>query len=424
MPATVQRVTENEVVLEVRVPLGRSMLDSEQAIQAALNEAGNLATGKALEKFDSDGAPIEVGGRRMWSRGKLPKEYQTPYGSVVIPRHVYQPDGGARTYVPLEHDARIVVTSTPFFARQLAHKYADIPGISRVLVDLEQNHGRRIAPGVVQRIADAVATTAIAKEEAWSYALPALDRPVASMSVGLDGSCMMLVEDGWREAMVGTIALYDRDGERLHTTYTAASPEYGKETFLAAFEREVRRMREAFPNATAVGLADGASSNWAFLEAHTDVQTVDFYHVSEYLGDAAAAVFASNDERQAWLDDACHRLKHTLGAASALCRELEAFAERRLSKAGRKALDAAITYFKNQGARMAYARNVTRHWPIGSGVTEAACKVIIKERMCVAGGRRWTERGATTVLSLRCLTHTKGRWNQFWAKVDRYGFAA
>ena len=43
MPATIQHVSETEVVLEVRVPLGRSMLDNERAIQQALNAAGNLA---------------------------------------------------------------------------------------------------------------------------------------------------------------------------------------------------------------------------------------------------------------------------------------------------------------------------------------------------------------------------------------------
>jgi hypothetical protein len=423
MSATVQHVSETEVVLEVRVSLGRSMLDNEKAIQTALNEAGNLATGKALEAFDADGAPIEVGGVRLTSRGRLPKEYQTPYGSVVIRRHVYQRSGSV-TYVPLEHGARIVVTSTPFFAKVLSHKYADIPGISRVLVDLEQNHGRHVAPGVVQRLADAVATTQFAKEESWSYALPAFDVPVAAVSVGLDGTCLMLVDDGWREAMVGTIALYDRDGERLHTLYAAASPEYGKETFRTSFAREVERVRAAFPKAPAVGLADGASSNWTFLAKHTDRQTVDFYHVTGYLTDAAAVAFADAGERQAWLEGACHRLKHAEGAPRALLAELKTFRTQPLRQAERETLEAAITYFENQHPRRTYAENVAKNLPIGSGVTEAACKVIVKERMCVSGGRRWTERGASTVLSLRCLTHTKGRWDQFWSKIDRYGFAA
>lgn len=41
-------------------------------------------------------------------------------------------------------------------------------------------------------------------------------------------------------------------------------------------------------------------------------------------------------------------------------------------------------------------------WPIGSGVTEAACKTLVKQRLCRAG-MRWTEDGAQTILSLRAL---------------------
>jgi hypothetical protein len=38
-------------------------------------------------------------------------------------------------------------------------------------------------------------------------------------------------EGGYRQAMVSTIALYDNEGERLHTLYVAAAPEYGKAGF-------------------------------------------------------------------------------------------------------------------------------------------------------------------------------------------------
>ena len=70
---------------------------------------------------------------------------------------------------------------------------------------------------------------------------------------------------------------------------------------------------------------------------------------------------------------------------------------------------------------MDYAARVAKSEPIGSGVTEAACKTIVKMRLCKSGAK-WKEQGAAVVLSLRCLTYTPGRWEQFWAKVDRYGF--
>jgi hypothetical protein len=70
---------------------------------------------------------------------------------------------------------------------------------------------------------------------------------------------------------------------------------------------------------------------------------------------------------------------------------------------------------------MDYARRVQAKLPIGSGVTEAACKTLVKMRLCRSGAK-WREEGAAIVLSLRALSYTAGRWEQFWAKVDRYGF--
>jgi hypothetical protein len=37
-------------------------------------------------------------------------------------------------------------------------------------------------------------------------------------------------------------------------------------------------------------------------------------------------------------------------------------------------------------------------------------------------GMRWKEAGAAVVLSLRTLVLTSTRWNQFWNKLNQYGF--
>jgi hypothetical protein len=54
-------------------------------------------------------------------------------------------------------------------------------------------------------------------------------------------------------------------------------------------------------------------------------------------------------------------------------------------------------------------------------VREAACKVLVKQRLG-GSGMRWKECGAAAVLSVRCLTYTTGRWAQFWSRIDRTGF--
>jgi hypothetical protein len=149
---------------------------------------------------------------------------------------------------------------------------------------------------------------------------------------------------------------------------------------------------------------------------------VDFYHATGYLSGAAKAAHPESfRQREQWLEERCHRLKHERGAAAAILTELEGLAGRELRESAREDLGKAISYFGNQGGRMDYARRVRAKLPIGSGVTEAACKTLVKMRLCRSGAK-WREEGAALVLSLRALSYTGGRWEQFWAKVDRYGF--
>src|SRR4051812_2426022 len=63
-----------------------------------------------------------------------------------------------------------------------------------------------------------------------------------------------------------------------------------------------------------------------------------------------------------------------------------------------------FTHQSGEG-RMDYASRVAANEPIGSGVTEAACKVIVKQRLC-GSGMKWTEGGVVAVLSLRTLSYT------------------
>lgn len=423
MSAAIVARSETSFTVQVVIPYGSSMLDFEQAIQDRLNQAGVVATQEALQRFDTDGAPLTIGSVKFTSKGPLPKEYQTPYGVATVSRHVYQSPQGGKTYCPLDRDARIVTSSTPRFAKMIAHKYAEF-GSGRVIIDLEENHGRKVARSFVQNVADAVAAVALAKEESWEYALPEMQQPVTTVTLGLDGTCLLMCEDGWRETMVGTIGFYDKDGERQHTTYMAATPEYGKATFLGRMEREIERVKALYPQAHYVGIADGAGGNWDFLGRHTEVQVVDFWHAAEYLGKAAAVLHRGQPmSRQKWIDEACHTLKHEDAGAGVVLKRMRSLAKVRPWAKRDEDVQRAITYFANQSGagRMDYRSRVEVNEPIGSGVTEAACKVLVKQRLC-GSGMKWKEPGAAAVLSVRCLTYTKERWSQFWGKIDRYGF--
>lgn len=354
------------------------------------------------------------------------KEFQTPYGAVEVNRFVYQTSDGGKTYIPLDVGSRIINTSTPKFAKMVSSKYAGdgAPGVQR---DLEENHNRPVALSFIKNISDSVGIIAVAKEEDWTYQLPEMPKKVSSISVGLDGTCLNMIEDGWREAMCGTISFFDRKGERMHTIYSAASPEYGKETFLKKFGESVDEVTKIFPKIPIIGLADGAASNWGFLSDRADILTVDFWHFSEYLAKAANAMFPrknQGDEKDIWLENACHNSKHKKGAVSKILNELKAFSKsHKIPAKEKKDLDSTITYLTNHKEKMQYYKNTESNMPIGSGVTEAACKSLVKVRMC-KGAARWKDDGATIVLTLRSLHITHGRWDQFWNKYSQYGFQA
>ncbi len=154
---------------------------------------------------------------------------------------------------------------------------------------------------------------------------------------------------------------------------------------------------------------------------------LDYFHAAEYLPHLAMAAYPDKTDqpkREQWRHEQQHRLKHAPGAVDALIADAERLSRKTsLSKTVKDNLQAALTYFINQRARMDYARHVVEHLPIGSGVVEAACKTLVKQRLCGAG-MRWKHQGAKIVLSLRALVQSTGRWAQFWQKIDQFGAQA
>jgi hypothetical protein len=427
MSVQVVSQSQHSVTVQITISVEGSMLKVEEAIQEALNEAGLVVTEHKLSTFDTDGSPLIFGSIKLTSRGQFPQEYETPYGTAIVLRHVYQSNQGGRTYCPVEDRARLVLNSTPRFAKLISFKYAEL-GAEKVVADVLESHRRNISVRYVKMLGDAVGMMALAKEETWEYSLPEWEDEVASVGVGVDGAYMLMKDDGWREAMAGSISLYNSEGERLHTICVGATPEYGKEKFRERFLRELNRVKSACGDIPYVGLGDGAKDNWTFLTQHTNEQILDFFHASEYVSNVASVLFkgkGKNNERKSWLQERLHILKHEKGGSEKLRKEMEQYLgdktrKPRLAKGDLDTISASITYFANQKNRMEYWRYRESGYPIGSGVTEATCKTLIKSRFC-GSGARWKDKGASFVLAIRALRLTTQRWQQFWNKIDQQG---
>jgi hypothetical protein len=405
----------------------QDLLKSEEIIQEISNTVGLCIYEEILPKYDVDEPRIKVGQDIFYRCEPTPNTYETPSGSVEIVRHTYQSSKGGKRYCPFELNSNMVFNSTPRFAKIVSYKAAN-SGAPKVRDDLHECNNRDISIRYVKELIDKVGEIAKYSEEHWSYSIPDSinEESVKTISVGLDGTCMFLINGGgWRESMVGSISLFDQKGERLHTILIGAAPEYGKNKFFNHLDREFQAIKRKFPNATTQGLADGAAINWQWLNEHTEFQCLDFWHLSEYISKAGTAIYGGGKatELEAFKESWCSYIKHHVYGVNKLIDELEGILSSKRKVKDRETLSSVAEYLKNQAHRTHYQRELEANRPIGSGITESACKTLIKSRMCQAG-MRWKEDGASHVIATRALVLTDGRWQQFWNKIMHVGIAS
>ena len=298
-----------------------------------------------------------------------------------------------------------------------------------LLIVIEWTLGRRagatglanLHPPIIGKFAPMPISTALALPQSNELSHRSRSHGAISYGTGLDGTCMLFCGREYRQAMVGTIAFYDASGERLHTNYIAAAPEHGKATFLQRMDEEIERIKKKYGGVRYIGISDGAADYLPWLKQHTSTQVLDFWHTTEYLAETAGAIHRSKTKQKEWLDETCHALKHNHRAAESILGELEeAFDKQNLSAGVREKLEAALSYFGNNLGRMNYASYRKTNLPIGSGITEAACKTVVKSRMC-GSGMKWTQSGSDGVLTLRALSLTTNRWKAFWENLAKNG---
>jgi hypothetical protein len=78
------------------------------------------------------------------------------------------------------------------------------------------------------------------------------------------------------------------------------------------------------------------------------------------------------------------------------------------TKMQREVLNATRIYFQNHGHKMDYPRYEAMGLHIGSGIAEAACKLVIQTRFKRCG-MRWSRNGAERLLKLR-QTYLNNQW--------------
>jgi hypothetical protein len=243
--------------------------------------------------------------------------------------------------------------------------------------------------------------------------------------VGRDG--IMLPIRGlkkYKEGATATVSVYSRWGKRLGTVYLGQMPE---ELQISLSDELTRLLTDVLGQWNGAPLrlsyiTDAGFHPTEYFESvlcrMLDPQrpgeylewewVVDYYHACQYIGDLAQVIFGPGREAYAWAAKMRRTLKEKQGGVFRVLRSAGQLRAIRGLVGEESDYESAYHYLRRHSPWMNYAERRRLRVPIGSGVTEAACKTVFSQRFKCAGMKWGIESGAP-ILALRVIA-LSGIW--------------
>jgi hypothetical protein len=415
----------------------------ETQLQEQLRELGRIIvewTFNHLEPRDKKAMPNQMAFQGTWyrRRSKTPnRKVATLFGTITLWRMLYQPLHGIEPSIfPLEMGLGLEAgLATPALAERVA-RAATAATQNAVLATLKRDHGvgwsvatlRRVIAGVAEGMEPHRQEAAVAQILGW---LAQADRSSGSrkpvLAVGRDGLMLPVRSQGsYREGATATVSVSDRRGQRLGTVYLGRMPEPGQGTLtrqLTALLEEVLRRWDG-PAPRLGYITDGGYHQTQYfrqvLKRMNDPRhpsrrlkwawVIDYYHACEYIYKIADALFHDAQRAQAWARKMGRWLKEKPRGIYRVLHSAAAIRRRRIVVgAQRKQYRDAYNYLRKRIRFLDYIGYREDHLPIGSGVTEAACKTVFTQRM-KQSGMTWKLEGGQWIVDLRVI-QLSGLWS-------------
>jgi hypothetical protein len=418
----------------------------ETQLHDRLRELGRLIvewTFNHIEPHDRADMPKQMCFQGVWyrRRSKTPnREVATLFGTITVWRMLYQPLHGVEPSIfPLEIRWGLEAgLCTPALTERVALA-ATVTTQNTVLATLERDHGvcwsvatlRKVIAGVATGMEPHHADAAVSQVLAW---LEQADKSRGNrkpvLAVGRDGLMLPIRGEAcYREGATATISVHDRRGQRLGTVYLGRMPEPGQETLsrqLTTLLKEVLQ-RWTGPVPRLAYITDGGYQQTHYFrqvlrrmsnphrpgERLKWAWVIDYYHACEYVYKMADALFPSPKGAHAWARKMCRWLKNKPNGIYRVLHSAAAIRGRSIvARAKRKQYRTAYNYLRKRIGFLDYCQYRRDHLPIGSGVTEAACKTVFTQRL-KQSGMTWTLEGGQWIVDLR-VSYLSGIWSRVY----------
>jgi len=411
----------------------------ECQLRDLLREAGRIIVEWTFNQLEPDDR-LDMPGQLLWQGDYYRRRRKSPlrnvaclFGPIRLWRFVYQPlETAGRCLFPLEIQLGIVTgVATPALADHVARLSADLT--QRQVLDQLRPLGigwgvstlRKLQGAVAEALAEFRHPAQVAQVLGWLEGAAAAGGPRRIvLSVGRDGIMLPIVKSQkYREGAAATVSVLDGWGHRLGTVYLGQMPKSGQgqlsEQLTRLIEDVLRPWTGPLPRLAYVTDAGHHPTDYfeqvlkRMLHPRTGKHLawewiVDYYHACQYVTKLAEAIFGPGREACAWAAKMRRWLKKKPGGVFRVLRSAGALLTRRGLVGSKKNYWNAYHYLRERVSTMDYARYRRLKLPIGSGVTEAACKILFTQRF-KQSGMKWTVKGGVPILTLRTLT-LSGVW--------------
>lgn len=446
-----QRIDQDILAFLAKPPSPITLLDFEHQLATRLRELGRELVESVcnrLEGDDPNALPNHIrfeGEEYRIVRAKTRQSVDTLFGPITLWRHLYRPvtrDSGERSIIPLGQALGVVENTTPALAEVALRYLAEAGATQRVVQDrLQAQHGVAIGTERLRTLAEHVSGAMAASRQQFQVQrvlemLGQADRSIGNrkpvLSVGRDGITLREHSNGLFEvASTATVTVIDRGGRRLGSVYLAYVPEPGQgqmtQQLTRLIEAVLRGWEGSLPRLAYVTDAGENETQyydrvlWPMIHPRTGEKlqwqrVVDFYHAMVRVWAMAGALFgAKTPAANGWARKMGRLLKEPNGPFRVLHSAAAVRSGRRLSPTDQEEYRKAYNYLRQRTRWMQYHTYKGQHLPIGSGITEAACKTIFTQRLKLSG-MRWTKAGAQIILDLRVVL-LSGIWDEVYRDV-------
>lgn len=419
-----------------------SLLNLENELHAAADEACRDVLEReanGLESDDKQALPPKVRYRKETYRlnKKTPARIATRFGTITLRSFYYlnEADGEPGLH-PLWVRLGIGAGSaTPALLERVARMSVDHTQ-AEVRAWLLREHGlvwsnerlRKALAGFHQALVPFMPALQKARLLTWlQQAQQSRGRHRPVLAAGRDGIMIPMRQGGYQEASTATVSVYDRQRRRLGTVYLGQMPEPKQATLSRTLTDLLTATLTAWqgPTPRLAYITDKGSAPDDYYHRVLKKMkhpredrplvwewVLDFYHVCCYLGKMADALFgAATPAAAQWFAKVRRWLRdRPQGAAQVLRSALQLLDRRKMTKADKTEFWKAYRYVRRHRRWMDYPGHRRHGLPIGSGVTEAACKTVFTQRF-KRSGMRWHHESGQVILDLRVI-HLSGIWDE------------